>query len=147
ATASTAITVNDADRAPVVTVPGAVSVSEASPLAIQVEAADPDGEPLASLVADLSGLPPGATFTPGADKASGTPSWTPTFPDAGPNRATFPAANALSASASTVITVADVDRPPAITVPAAVSVPESRTLSLTVHAADPDAQLIDPLRA
>ena len=65
--ASTAITVSDVDYAPVVTAPPAVSVSEANPLAVSVHASDPDGHPLTSLVADLSGLPPGATFTAAGD--------------------------------------------------------------------------------
>src|SRR5205814_3289522 len=61
ATASTVVTVTNTDRAPVVTVPAAVSGSETAPLTVDVTAADPDGDPIASLTASLAGLPAGAS--------------------------------------------------------------------------------------
>jgi hypothetical protein len=81
------------------------------PVTVNVTAADPDGNPITSLVADLSGLPAGnnAVFTVGAGNTSGTLTWTPTPADIRPTpyTVTFTAANALSGSAATAITVTD----------------------------------------
>jgi hypothetical protein len=78
-----------------------------------VRAADIDGDAITSLNANFSGLPTGnnAVFTPGPGDSTGTLTWTPGYTHAGTYSVTFTAANALSASASTVITVSNTDRP------------------------------------
>ena len=48
---------------------------------VNVTAADADGDAITSLTA--SGLPAGATFTPGPGNTSGTLDWTPGFDQAG----------------------------------------------------------------
>src|SRR5204863_3837 len=59
ASSSARILVSDTDRAPVVAVPADVSAAEVATLALAIHAADPDRQPLGSLTADLSHLPPG----------------------------------------------------------------------------------------
>src|SRR5207249_2224628 len=133
------ISVSNVDRPPVVTAPATVTAVENEMLTLTVSASDPDGEAIVSLTADLSALPPGndAVFTPGADHASGSLTWTPSYADApGPYTVSFTAANALSGSASTSISVSDVDRAPIVSVAASVTATENGQLSLTVSASD-----------
>jgi hypothetical protein len=91
------------DQAPVVAVAPTASAIAGHPLSLNVTAADADGDAIAALSA--SGLPAGATFTAGAGNTAGTLSWTPTDNDVGTHPVTFTASNALSGSASTLITV------------------------------------------
>jgi len=104
------------DRPPKVKAPASAAAMENAPMSVTVTASDPDGEAIASLTANVSGLPVGnnATFTVNAAHAAGTFAWTPTFNDARvlPYVVTFMATNALSGSATTRITVANVNRVP-----------------------------------
>ena len=136
------------DQAPVLTAPATISAPEASPLTLTVTAADPDGQAISSLTADLSGLPAGATFTPGPGNATGTVSWTPGYFHAGTYSVSFFAsAGALAATATTAITITNVDRAPVVVAPAAASVAETGVLSVTVNAADPDDEALTALTA
>ncbi len=105
------------DRPPKVKAVSSLAATENSPVSVTVTASDPDGAAIASLTADVSGLPVGnnAAFTTNASHAAGTFTWTPTFNDARelPYIVTFTAVNALSGSATTRITVANVNRGPA----------------------------------
>src|SRR5439155_175320 len=100
--ASTRVTVANVDRAPVVSAPVEVSGDENGVITVTVTASDPDADAIASLTADLTGLPAGnhAVFTPGPGNTTGTMSWTPGFSDGGSYTVTFTASNALSGSAS-----------------------------------------------
>src|SRR5439155_11224301 len=134
------------DRPPVTVAPGSQSATENAPLTFTVTASDPDGQAITSLAA--TGLPPGATFTPDASNASGTFAWTPGFSAApGPYPVTFTAQNALSASATTSISVTNVDRAPAVTVAAATSVNEGQQVTLIVDVTDPDGDAVNSLTA
>ena len=105
---TTWIVVAPVDRPPTISAPASASVTEGQALTIPVTASDPDADPLA-ITADLSGLPAGATFTDGTADTPGVLRWTPGSNDGGsvPYTVTFRAANALAATASTQITVAD----------------------------------------
>src|SRR5205085_2628936 len=108
---------------------------------------DPDSDSIAELTADLSGLPAGsdARFDTNEDRTIATLSWTPDPADApGPYFVTFTAANALSGAATTRITV---DRPPVVTAPDTIAVPQDQPLSFNITAADPDSQSITSLTA
>src|SRR5207249_2344660 len=131
------------------TAPASASVAEASPLTVGVQAADPDGQAITSLTADLSGLPAGnnAVFTPGPGNTSGALTWTPTYNDAGSYTVRFTAANALSGSAATVITVSNVDRAPVVSAPASVIGSVGSLMTVAVKASDPDGQAITSLTA
>ena len=97
------------DHPPVVTAPKVVSGAEGSEITFSISANDPDGPAISSLTADFSGLPVGnkATCTPGSSDTGGVFRWTPGFDDSRPTSyfVTFTAANVLSASATTKITV------------------------------------------
>src|SRR5262249_55060718 len=58
-TAQTVVHVANVDRAPVVVAPAAQSVATGATITFGVSASDPDGDAVASLVADLSSLPAG----------------------------------------------------------------------------------------
>jgi parallel beta-helix repeat protein len=100
---TTAITVTNTDRPPVVLAPPTAGVAETDSLTLVVTAHDPDGEPITSLVA--SPLPPGATFTADPGDTSGTFSWRPQTGQAGVYTVVFAAADGASGSDTTVITV------------------------------------------
>ena len=73
-----------------------------------VTAVDPEGDEIASLMAESS-LPPGndAVFTPNGTNTAGTLTWTPTLSDTGSYGVTFKAANSLVGAAPTLITIGD----------------------------------------
>jgi PKD repeat protein len=142
--AETRITIDNTDRAPIVSAPGQATVTEGERLTFVVTAADPDGEAIDRMSA--SPLPPGASFIvdpPGA----GTFDWTPGFADAGVHRVEFRASNALEAVAAVDIRVGDLPRPPVVTAPAHVTGAEGAPLGFDVGASDPDGEPIDSLSA
>src|SRR6185295_12508601 len=143
--ASTALTVANVDRAPAVSAPAVATVNENQPLTVNVTAADPDGEAIASLTA--SGTPPGATFTPGPGNTSGTLSWTPPTGAAGSYLVTFTATNALTGSATTNVTVTEDAHAPVVVAPSAVQIKALQTLTFQVTASDADGQAIASLTA
>jgi hypothetical protein len=145
-TATTSITVTQADRAPVVAAPTEATVAEGAPLSFVVHAADPDGEAITSLAA--LGLPSGATFIPDAGDTTGSFMWTPGFGVApGPYDVRFTASNALSGADTTTITVINVDRAPIVTAPATMTVSEGQQVVVNVSAVDPDGETIGSLEA
>jgi len=81
---------------------------------VSVTASDPDSEAIATLTANLAGLPPGntAAFTPALDARSGVLRWTPGAGDTGSFTVTFRAANALSGTAQTNVVVTRPNQPP-----------------------------------
>lgn len=105
---TTSITIADEDRAPIVSAPTVVDGEEGGVLLFTVSAADPDGDAIGALAADLSALPAGnaATFTPDAGSASGAFRWPMAHGEAGSYFVTFTAANGSSGSAQTKINVA-----------------------------------------
>ena len=133
------------DRAPVVTAP-AVTGAEGSPITVNVTAVDPDKNPIGTLSADLSALPPGnnATFVPGPGNTTGTLTWTPSFADGGRSYpVSFTAGNALTGSTLTTLTIANVNRPPQASLAVA---PATGVAPLAVRAdasasTDPDGPL------
>jgi len=129
------ITVNDVDRPPVLTVPGAQSTDENVLLTFDVSATDPDGT---TPVMTTGTLPAGAGFADNGD-GTGTFTWTPTYDQADVYTVMFYAADASNTDSATVeITVNDVDRAPVLTVPGAQSTDENVLLTFDVSATDPD---------
>jgi FlgD Ig-like domain/Putative Ig domain len=133
------------DRAPVVTAPASAAGIEGIALSFAVSASDPDGTPISSLGA--SPLPAGASFTANASYTAGTFDWTPDFTQAGSYSVTFTAANGLSGSATTQISIANVDRAPAVAAPQGVAGEEGGTIDFFVTAEDPDGDPISSLTA
>ena len=96
------------DLPPVVSAPETVTVDPATPLRVEVSAADPDGDPIRSLTADFSPLsfaPGQAAFIPSSDHTRGTLTWTPTSGDVGSHAVTFRAQNELAGFSTTTIRV------------------------------------------
>src|SRR5262249_62418815 len=125
-----------------------VLLSLATPLPVSAPAAVPQPPPL-PLTADLSGLPSGhhAVFAAGPGDTTGTLVWTPTYDDAGSYSVRFTASNALSGSATIVISVGNVDRSPVVAAPAGASTSPGHLLTVLVHAADPDGEPLGSLAA
>jgi hypothetical protein len=145
----TVVSLSAGGDAPVVKTDSTVTVAEATPLTITVHAADPDGDVIESLSARLTGLPAGnnAVFTPGPGDTTGTLTWTPTYADSGSYAVTFVASNDLEGLATTVITVSNVDRAPAVTAPATAPAAGAVTLAIAVSAHDADGDSIATLSA
>jgi hypothetical protein len=136
------------DRAPVVTVEPGATVEEGETLGMLVTATDPDGDPITSLAADLSGLPSAshASFTQDGSNASGMFNWSPTYDDAGgPYVVRFFAGNVLAGVASTEIEVTNVDRAPVVTAPSMVATQDSAMITVEVSVADFDGDPIGEL--
>ena len=107
ATAVCTVTVVNEDRPPVFHVSAIVKGLGGIPLELAITASDPDGDPIASLVADLSRLPMGndAVFAPDPEHTVGLLSWTPTLDDFGNYTVTFTAANAWSTTTTVKLQV------------------------------------------
>ncbi len=148
--ATTSLVVTNVDRAPMLTAPATAPARALAQVTIAVSATDPDGESLAALTADLSGLPPGnnASFIVNGSSTAGTLMWTPADADAGRSYSvTFRAANALSNSVVTSIAVTAVDHPPAVIAPASATVSENDVVTVTVSASDANGEPITSLTA
>jgi PKD repeat protein len=130
------INVRNVDRAPVVSAPATANGTEGVALNVPVSASDPDGDVISSFTA--SPLPAGAVFTAGAGNTSGNLVWTPSFSQEGSYSVTFTASNLLTGSATTMITIAHANAPPALSAPTSQSVDEGSPLSFSVSAADGD---------
>src|SRR5207247_1135780 len=137
---STLVHVINVDGSPVVTAPATVDAAEGSPLTVDVTASDPDGDAITSLTA--TGLPTGSTFSPGPNNLTGSLHWTPSYNQAGSYSVTFTASNALTGSASTFVTVINVNGPPVVTAPASASVKENSLLTVPISVSDPDGDAI-----
>ena len=141
-TATTMITVGGPDRAPVVNTPSTAQAIIRVPMSFTVSAGDPDGDAIASLTASGTAITAGGTFTSNATHTAGTFAWTAGFGQGGSYSAVFTAANALSGSATTSITVCACDRAPVVTAPATASGLQNVLLTFTVFASDPDGDAI-----
>ena len=146
---TTSVRIGVADVAPDVVAAATAQATENAPFSFVVTASDPNGDPIASMVADLSGLPAAnnAVFTPAANNLGGTLTWTPTFADSGSYVVRFMASNALADTATTVVNVANVDRAPIVTAPVNAGGPALTNLTINVTAVDPDGDVITSLAA
>ena len=145
--ASTRITVS---RAPIVTAPDVIEVDEGALASFDVSAGDPDGDPIDSLVANVTALPAGAgaKLVVASGNRTGVFSWRPTFSDgrSAPYPLIFQAANALSGVDTTWVRVRAVDRAPVVSAPTHVSGEVGVPLVIDVRVTDPDGDAIDVLR-
>jgi hypothetical protein len=134
------ITVNNVNRAPVLTAIGNKTVNEGAALSFVVSATDPDGD---ALTYSASNLPAGATF----DASTHTFTWTPGYGASG-NYAgvlftvTDNGTPPQGVSEGIAISVGNVNRPPVLDAIGDKSVSEGQTLSVTVFASDPDADAL-----
>jgi len=131
-----ALTATYGDLPPVLTSPGDKIVDENQILTFTLSAIDPDAD---TITYSMTSTPTGATF----NSTTGEFNWTPDYVQAGVYNVTFLAtAKFLSDSKTIVITVNNVDRPPALTSPGNKIVDENQILTFTLSAIDPDADAI-----
>lgn len=124
------ITVNNTNRAPVMTTIDDRSVNETATLTINVFATDGDAD---ALTFNAQNMPAGATFN------ANTFTWTPTYDQAGIYSVTFNATDGQATDSQTVtITVNNVNRNPVLTAIPSKSVNENSTLTFSINASDPD---------
>ena len=140
------------DSPPLVQAPASVSVAESTTVIVNMTVSDPNGDPIASLGADLSGLPAGsdAVFAANATHTAGTLTWHTTRNDGrtAPYPVTFTAANALAGAATTQIQVIDVpDQAPVVSAPGSLRVSKNAAVTVNVTAKDPDGDAILSLTA
>ncbi len=104
-TAASTLIVANFDFPPQVTAPQNTDYQAPTPVQFVVTANDGDGDPVDTLHADFSNLPPGhnATFVANPQHTQGTFTWTPALDDSGEFAVTFIASNDLADSAVTVI--------------------------------------------
>jgi hypothetical protein len=119
---------------PVFTAIGDQTVAEGEHLSFQVEAADPDGDPVAYA---LVNPPVGASFDPGTR----TFDWTPTFEQAGVYpRVRFEATDGrVTGPVEIQITVTPVNRSPVLVAVGNQAVAEGSPLGFTLHGTDDDS--------
>ena len=124
------ITVERPNAAPVLAGIGSKSTNENQGISFTISATDSDGDVISY---SASGLPTGATF------AGQTFSWTPGYDQAGNYNVTFVASDGRVQDSETItISVANVNRAPALAGIGNRSVDEEETLSFTLSATDPD---------
>jgi len=127
------ITVNNINRAPVLTAIGDKSVDENSTLSFSVNATDADGD---TIIHSVENLPSGAAFA--------SPfSWTPGYDQAGTYQVTFIAGDGQAQDSETItITVNNANRAPVLSAIGNKSVYATDLLTFTVSATDPDGDAI-----
>ena len=146
ASATTNFTIENRDRAPIVTGPFTVTGAENALLSFGVSVSDADGDAIASLVA--APLPAGATFTADPGNTGGTFAWTPGFAQSGSYSVTFTAQAGIGVSSlTTLISVNNEDRAPVVVAPAVVDGEEGGILLFDVSASDPDGDALSGLSA
>ena len=104
------------DRPPHVIAPRSASTPENVVVTLNVTATDADGDPIAQLRADVSALPLGsdAALASNGTNTAGVFTWKPTFADSRPTPypVLFIASNAIADTATTYVTVTNVNRAP-----------------------------------
>ncbi|HUU19401.1 MAG TPA: putative Ig domain-containing protein [Sedimentisphaerales bacterium] len=121
---------------PVLQAIGDKSVDENVTLTFNINATDPNGEPITY---SAQSFPSGATL----DSQTGDFAWMPSYTQAGSYQARFIASDGNSNDSETItITVNNVNRPPVLGAISDQSVDENDLLSFSVNATDPDGQTL-----
>ncbi|NOT60682.1 MAG: tandem-95 repeat protein, partial [Acidobacteria bacterium] len=141
-----AITVNQVNDQPVLTVPGPQTVRENEQLSFTISVTDADVGQTVTL--NANNLPAGANFLASERRFV----WTPSCTQAGTYTVTFVAIDngtpvPLSDVKSVVITVTDQNCAPSLVLPAPPTVNEGQNLNFTVRAVDPDPGQVVTLSA
>lgn len=124
---SVAISVNNTNRPPVLTLIGDKSVNENSPLAFTVSATDPDSDPITY---SASGLPSGASFDPGTHIFS----WTPDYGKAGTYQVTFTATDGIQPVLQTINIIVNPTAPSITTQPSSLTLNPGSQASFSIIA-------------
>ena len=144
ASTTTQLTVT-ANSDPVVSAPASVLGAETLLLTFPVTVTDPDNDVANSLT--TSALPAGATFVPSQLDLAGIFAWTPLLGQQGDYSVTFTSNTGTpgrTGSATTMIHIGPVDRPPVITgAPATINTVTSLPIHLNITVSDPDGDAIN----
>jgi hypothetical protein len=132
------ITVVHVDRKPIIQIVENKTVNENIPLEFVVKGSDPDKEDQNAIAFSVVGLPEGAVF----DAAEQKFFWTPGYDNSGvyKNILLIMRAGNLADSTSINITVAHVNRIPAINDVADKTVDENKKLTFVISGTDPDTE-------
>jgi hypothetical protein len=142
---SVAIQVNPSgERAPTLAQPTNMTVDEGTTANQSITAVDPDGDALTFSKVSGPTYVTVTTIVPGTGTATGNLNLAPGFSDAGTAVATIRATDTLGLSndKSLAVTVNNVDRPPALTQPANMTVTEGATADQILSASDPDGDAL-----
>jgi PKD repeat protein len=133
------ITVNNVNRAPILTQPANMTVPVGASADQSITATDADGDPLFFSKVAGPAFMTVTTTTPGAGTATGNIHLAPACPAFGTFAATVSASDGtLSDSKSLTITISAVNRAPILNQPANMSVFEGAVADQTITATDPD---------
>ncbi|MEK7349082.1 MAG: hypothetical protein AABZ94_09440, partial [Candidatus Eisenbacteria bacterium] len=121
ASATTAITIANLNRNPVITAPATVSGSENTAVSVTASASDPDADNVGLSQTNNAPFLAGPTSAGPSVNPSITLTGTPTFAQAGSYTINWSASLGGTASATTAITIANTNRNPVIVAPATVS--------------------------
>lgn len=124
--------------------PLSYSVTEGGRLSFNVSASDPDSGDVVTLSASPRIENATFTATSGVQQALGTFSMTPGFDQQGKQVITFKAIDpwGQTATVAAVIDVTNLNRPPSLTGPEALTVDEGQLLTATFKAQDPDGDSV-----
>ncbi len=130
------ITVIHVNRPPVMDTVESKSGEENTPITFTVSGSDPDREDAGKLTISLDGTPKGATFD------GTTFAWTPDFDQNGIYKLTFTIKDpdGLKDSKAMTITVANTNRPPKFEPVTVTEAQETKKLTFTLKAIDPDKE-------
>jgi len=133
---STKITVNNVDRAPVISDIPSKSIYESEEVRFTVEALDPDGD---DIIYSVAGVPEGAIF----DSETKEFNWKTGYDSTGRYTVTFKAVSKdMSDSIDVLILIGNVDRAPVITSDIEYTVSENSELTFVVTGTDSDGDNI-----
>ncbi|HET9952249.1 MAG TPA: putative Ig domain-containing protein [Candidatus Eisenbacteria bacterium] len=142
AAATTAVTINDVNRPPVITAPATASGTENSAVSVTASASDPDGNNLVLSQTNNAAFLAGPSSAGPALNPSITLSGTPSFTQSGSYTVNWTGNDLVggTSTATTALTIANLNRNPVITAPATAGGVALSSVSVTGSASDPDAQ-------
>lgn len=131
------LTVNHVNRPPTIAQVENKAVAENQLLEFQLSGSDPDREDAEKLLFSAKGLPEGATL----DSRTGLFRWIPSFEQSGEYRLSFMISDGqYSDTTGMVVTVAHVNRAPALEPVAAQVVDENQLLTFIINGSDSDRE-------
>jgi len=140
---SLTITVTATNHAPVLAQPANMTVNEGATADQALSATDADGNPLTFSLVSGPAYATVSTTSPGTGTGAGNIHLAPGFTDAGTASASVRASDgSLSDTKSLTITVNNVNRAPALTQPANMTVNENATADQTLTATDADGDAL-----
>ncbi|HEU4724526.1 MAG TPA: hypothetical protein VFU59_04415, partial [Candidatus Eisenbacteria bacterium] len=143
-TATTALTIANTNRNPAITAPATVSGTENTAVSITGSAVDADGQTVTLAQTNNATFLTGPASAGPVANPSITLTGTPNFTQSGAYTINWTANDGAggSSAASTALTIANLNRNPAITAPATANGPAGVSISVTGSASDPDAQTV-----